>query len=110
MRSAVAFAALFTAFGSRAQELNEVAFAYLQRRGVPCLDVTRVDRPVRDYDMVATCEDGRQWALFFIEGEVAFIQPDTGEPYRWRREMYLAHPELYGAPAALRQPPCLALY
>lgn len=98
MRPAIAVAVLFTALGSQAEELNEVAFAYLQRHGVPCLHVTRVDRPVRDFDMIATCHDGRQWALFLIEGEVAFLQPDTGEPYRWQRDLYQSHPEIFRYP------------
>ena len=98
MGPAIAAAALFTTFGSHAQQLNEVALAYLQRHGVPCLDVTRVDRPIRDFDMVATCEDGRLWALFFVEGEIAFVQPQTGEPYRWRPEVYLSYPQVYGSP------------
>src|SRR5215467_13198364 len=80
-----------------ADELSDVALAYLKRHGVPCLSVTQVDRPVRDYDMVATCHDGRRWALFLVEGEVAFVQPDSGEPYKWRREVYLSYPHLYGS-------------
>lgn len=96
MPSAIVLAMLLAPFDSQAQELNDVALAYLQRHGVPCLQVTAVDRPVREFDMVATCHDGRQWALFLIEGEVAFVQPDTGEPYRWQRELYEAHPELFG--------------
>jgi len=92
---AIALATLFTSLGSQEQELNLIALTYLQRRGVPCLQVTDVDRPVRDYDMVATCQDGRRWALFLIEGEVAFVQPDTGEPYRWQRDVYQSHPEIF---------------
>jgi hypothetical protein len=94
----VVSAALLVASGSRAQELSVVAFSYLQRHGVPCQRVTQVERPVRDFDLVATCEDKRQWALFFIEGEVAFIHPQTGEPFRWQREVYLSYPQVYGSP------------
>ena len=95
IRRAVALVALFTAVESQAQELNEVALAYLQRHGVPCHFVARVDRAVQEFDLIATCHDGRRWALFFFEGEVAFLQPATGEPYKWRREVYESYPEVY---------------
>ena len=95
IRRAVALAALFTAVESRAQELNEVALAYLKRHGVPCLFVARVDRAVQEFDVIATCDDGRRWALFFFEGEVAYLQAATGEPYKWRREVYESYPEVY---------------
>src|ERR1700722_9172088 len=95
IRRAIALAALFTAVESQAQELNEVALAYLQRHGVPCHFVARVDRAVQEFDLIATCHDGRRWALFFFEGEVAFLQPATGEPYKWRREVYESYPEVY---------------
>jgi len=95
IRRGVALAALVTAVESQAQELNEVALAYLQRHGVPCLFVARVDRAVQEFELVATCHDGRRWALFFFEGEVAFLQPATGEPYKWRREVYELHPEVH---------------
>lgn len=94
----VVSAALLVASGSRAQELSVVAFSYLQRHGVPCQRVTQVERPVRDFDLVATCEDKRQWALFFIEGEVALVLPGSREPYRWQREIYLKYPEVYELP------------
>ncbi len=95
IRRAVALAALFTAVEAHAQELNEVALAYLQRHGVPCLFVARVDRAVQEFDFIATCHDGRRWALFFFEGEVAFLQSATGQPYKWRREVYESYPEVY---------------
>lgn len=94
IRAAVVLSAMFGAVA--AQELQEVAHAYLQRHGVPCRFVIAVDRPVREFDLVATCDDGRQWALFMIEGEVAFVQPEDGEPYRWQPEVYRSYPELYG--------------
>jgi hypothetical protein len=95
IRRAVALAALFTAIESQAQELNEVSLAYLQRHGVPCHFVAGVDRAVQEFDVIATCHDGRRWALFFFEGEVAFLHPATGEPYKWRREVYESYPEVY---------------
>jgi hypothetical protein len=95
IRWAVALAALFTAVESQAEELNEVALAYLQRHGVPCNFVVRVERAVQEFDLIATCHDRRRWALFFFEGEVAFLQSATGEPYKWRREVYESYPEVY---------------
>jgi len=95
IRRAAALAGLFSAVEARAQELNEVALAYLQRHGVPCLFVARVDGAVQEFDLIATCHDGRRWGLFFVEGEVAFLQPATGEPYKWRREVYETYPEVY---------------
>lgn len=95
IRRAVVLAALFIGLESQAQELNEVALAYLQRHGVPCLSVARVDRAAQEFDLIATCHDGRRWALFFFEGEVAFLQSATGEPYKWRQEVYESYPEVY---------------
>ena len=45
---------------------------------------------------VATCQDGREWALFWLEDEIAFVQPTTRELYKWDREVYIAYPALYG--------------
>jgi hypothetical protein len=95
IRRAVAFAALFAAVDAEAQERNEVALAYLQRHGVPCLSVAGVDSPIQEFDLIATCHDGRRWGLSFFDGEVAFLHPATGEPYRWRRDVYEFHPEVY---------------
>lgn len=95
-RAAVVVAAMFLTLSPQSQDLRDVARAYLQRHGVPCLSVTHVDRSSRDLDMVATCQDGREWALFFVEGEVAFVHPETRAPYRWRRDVYTAHPQVYG--------------
>jgi hypothetical protein len=93
---AVAIAALFPTFGPHSQDLHDVALAFLKRHGVPCLFVTHVDRT--SPDMIATCHDGREWALFFLEGEAAFVQPQTREPYKWRPEVYMSHPEVYDTP------------
>lgn len=99
-RAAAVWGALLVASGSHGQELTVVASTFLQRHGVPCQHVTHVEAPVRDFDLVATCEDKRQWAMFFVEGEVAFVQPESGEPYRWQREVYLQYPQVYGLPRA----------
>jgi len=45
---------------------------------------------------VATCQDGREWALYWVENEIAFVQPTTREPYKWEWEVYISYPELYG--------------
>lgn len=95
IRRAVALFALLAAVEPRAQELNEVALAYLQRHGVPCLRVASVDSPIQEFDLIATCHDGRRWGLSFFDGEVAFLQPATGEPYKWRREVHESYPEVY---------------
>ena len=81
------------------QDLDEVAHRFLRRHGVPCLYVVKVGVPV-DLGEVATCEDGREWALFWIENEIAFIHPQTREAYKWDREIYLSFPQLYGQDAA----------
>ena len=81
----------------RLSELTVVASAFLQRHGVPCQTVTHVQTPISEFDLVVTCEDKRQWALFFVEGEVAFVQPASREPYRWQREVYLEYPKVYDA-------------
>ena len=110
MRSAIVSGTLFASLSSHSQELNENALAYLHRHGVPCLHVTHVETPIRDFDMLATCDDGRQWALFFIEAEVAFVQPQSGEPYRWRREVFLSHPQVYGSAQLRSDASFLTLY
>ena len=80
-----------------AQELNDVAHKFLRRHGVPCLLVVKVGSP-GDMGEVATCQDGREWALFWLEDEIAFVHPQTREPYRWDRELYWSHPEIYAGP------------
>jgi hypothetical protein len=95
--ASAAIVALFLTLATRSQDLTEVARNYLQRQGVPCLAVTHVDRTQRDMDMVATCQDGREWALFIVEGEVAFVHPRTRDLYRWHRDVHRAHPEVYAA-------------
>lgn len=91
----LALAALILSFSACAQDLNSVAHRFLQRHGVPCRSVLKVGSPL-DLGEVATCDDGRDWALFWLEDEIAFIHPRTREAYRWDREIYLSYPELYG--------------
>ena len=65
---------LFLSCSTYAQELNGVAQKFLQRHGVPCLFVLKVGSP-GDMEEVATCQDKREWALFWLEGEIAFLHP-----------------------------------
>ena len=93
----VALGALFLSGSVSAQELTLVAQKFLQRRGVPCVFVFEVGSPA-DLGEIVTCQDGRKWALFWIEDEIAFVDPRTHALYRWDWENYLSHPELYGGP------------
>ena len=70
---------LFLSCSTYAQELNGVAEKFLQRHGVPCLFVLKVGSP-GDMEEVATCQDKREWALFWLEGEIAFVHPQTRDP------------------------------
>ena len=78
---------------THAQELNDVALAFLKLHRVPCLTVIKVGTVV--LDEVVTCEDGREWALFWLENEVAFVQPETRELYKWQWELNELYPQLY---------------
>ena len=91
----VALGALFPSCSTYSQELNGVALQFLQRHGVPCLFVLKVGNS-DGLDEVATCQDGREWALLWIEDEIAFVQPTTRELYKWDRGVYVSYPELYG--------------
>ena len=90
-----ALGALFLSCSAYAQELNSVFLQYLQRQGVPCLFVLKTGNP-GDLADVATCQDGREWALFWLEGEIAYVHPQTRELYKWDREVYISYPEPYG--------------
>jgi hypothetical protein len=89
-----ALASFFLSSSACPQDLNDVAQRFLQRHGVPCSFVLRVGSP-HDLGEVATCEDGRAWALFWLEDEIAFVHPQTLEAYKWDRQIYLSHPEIY---------------
>ena len=93
----IALGTLFLSCSTYAQELNGVAHKFLQRHGVPCLFVLKVGSP-GDMGEVATCQDGREWALFWLEDEIAFVHPQTRESYKWDRQIYLSHPEIYAGP------------
>src|SRR6266853_6472917 len=66
---------------SQSQRHSEVSLTYLQRHGVPCQSVVKVDS-TDDMDQVALCEDGREWVLFWLEDEVAFVRPGSRQLYR----------------------------
>jgi hypothetical protein len=92
----VVLGALFPSCSTYSQELNSVALQFLQRHGVPCLFVLKVGS-TNGLDEVATCQDGREWALLWIEDEIAFLRATTRELYKWDRDVYISHPELYGS-------------
>ena len=78
-----------------AQELNDVSLAFLKLHRVPCLAVINVGTVV--LDEVVKCEDGREWMLFWLENEVAFVNPETRELYKWQWELNEQYPYLYTA-------------
>jgi hypothetical protein len=94
----IALGTLFLSCSTSAQELNGVAQKFLQRHGVPCLFVLKVGSPGDMEEEVATCQDKREWALFWLENEIAFVHPQTREPYKWNRQIYVSHPEIYTGP------------
>ena len=79
---------------SRSQSLLDVSLKYLQRHGVPCQAVVRVSS-LDSVDDVATCQDGRQWVLLWVENEIAFVNPSSQDLYRWRRDAHALYPYLY---------------
>ena len=107
--TSIALAALFFSGSAQAQDLNGVAHQFLQRHGVPCLRVLKVGSP-RDLGERATCQDGREWVLFWLEDEIAFVHPRTGDAYKWDRQVHLSHPELYGGPPPGNQSHVLLIY
>ena len=82
---------------SQSQSLSEVSLTYLQRHGVPCQSVVKVDS-TDNMDQVVLCEDGREWVLFWLEDEVAFVRPGSRQLYRWRPEVNSSFPDLYKGP------------
>jgi hypothetical protein len=85
-------AALF-GVSAHAEELNDVSLAFLKLHRVPCLAVTKVDIVI--LDDVVTCDDGREWMLFWLENEVAFVNPETRELYKWQWQLNEQYPYLY---------------
>lgn len=78
----------------------DVSLQYLNRHGVPCRSI--VSAAVTVMNDIVTCEDGRQWVLFWLENEVAYVPPSR-ELYKWRREIDASYPEVYGGSRALVQ-------
>ena len=70
-----------------------VYLKFLHNHGVPCQAIIKRDSTVH-MDEVVTCEDGREWVLFWLENEVAFVKPETGDLYRWQRDMHRSAPSL----------------
>jgi len=94
-----ASASALLSFNVQSQDLRDVTLRFLQRHGVPCWSVIRVDSP-HGLDEVAVCDDGREWALFWLENEIAFVHPHTRELYRWQIDVYRSQPQLYGTMTA----------
>jgi hypothetical protein len=88
----IGLGALFCS-SAHAQELNDVSLAFLKLHRVPCLAVVNVGTVV--LDEVVTCDDGREWMLFWLENEVAFVNPETRELYKWQWELNEQYPYLY---------------
>ena len=88
-------ASALLSFSAHAQDLREVTLRFLQRHAVPCGSVTKVDSP-HGLDETAVCNDGREWALFWLEAEIAFVHPRTRELYRWDPDVYRSQPQIYG--------------
>ena len=82
---------------SQSQSLSEVSLMYLQRHGVPCEAVVKVDS-TDTLDEVAICQDGREWVLFWLEDEVAFVRPGSRQLYRWRPDVNISFPDVYKGP------------
>jgi len=93
--TSVALGSLFLSCSGYSQDLDRVAHQFLQRHGVPCPFVVKVSS-TNGLDEIATCQDDREWALFWIENEIAYVHPQTRELYKWDSEVSIAYPELYG--------------
>jgi hypothetical protein len=79
---------------SQSQSLSEVSLMYLQRHGVPCEAVVKVDS-TDTLDEIAICQDGREWAMFWLENEVAFVRPGSRQFYKWSSDLNSSFPYLY---------------
>jgi hypothetical protein len=82
---------------SQSQSLSEVSLTYLQRHGVPCQSVVKVDS-TDNMDEVAICQDGREWVMFWLEDEVAFVRPGSRQLYRWSLDVNISFPDVYKGP------------
>ena len=95
MLAPVVSALALLSFSAQSQDLRDVTLRFLQRHAVPCGSVTKVDSP-QGMDEVAVCDDGREWALFWLEDEIAFVHPQTRELYRWKLDVFRSQPQIYG--------------
>jgi hypothetical protein len=82
---------------SQSQSLSEVSLMYLQRHGVPCEAVVKVDS-TDNMDEIAICKDGREWVMFWLEDEVAFVRPGSRQFYRWSLDVNISFPDLFKCP------------
>jgi hypothetical protein len=82
---------------SQSQSLSEVSLTYLQRHGVPCQSVVKVDS-TDNMDEVAICQDGREWVMFWLDDEVAFVRPGSRQLYRWSLDVNISFPDVYKGP------------
>ena len=92
----IVFALALLPFSAQPQDLRDVTLRFLQRHGVPCGSVLKVDSP-HGLDEIAVCDDRREWALLWLENEIAFVHPRTRELYRWQADVYWSQPQLYGS-------------
>jgi hypothetical protein len=61
---------------------------------VPCQSVVKVDN-TDNLDEVAICQDGREWVMFWLEDEVAFVRPGSRQFHRWSLDVNISFPDLY---------------
>src|SRR5215471_9786433 len=92
MSVSVVSASMLLTFSAESEDLRDVTLRFLQRQAVPCGSVTKVENTL-GMDEIATCEDGREWALFWLESEVAFVHRRTRELYRWQADVYRSQPQ-----------------
>jgi hypothetical protein len=89
----VVLASALPALSAQPFDLRGVSLKFLHRHEVPCRAIATVVTALGAD--IATCEDGRQWALLWVEDDVAFINPQTRQLYRWESDVYRSYPQLY---------------
>jgi len=47
--------------------------------------------------------------LLWIDNQIAFVQPENREAYRWNSEVHEAHPEIFSGAKPLSQKQMLAV-
>jgi hypothetical protein len=56
--------------------------------------VVKVDS-TDNLDEIAICQDGREWAMFWLEDEVAFVRPGSRQLYKWSPDLNSSFPYIY---------------